>query len=198
MYQVGGNEEWRILFDTLGNQRLVDNPPGLRTVFASPDANAPPMDKLVARVDQLFNAIAGCLHNDHLESAMILVYSGIDALAWLNRPANVDDVRQIDFEQWLDTYFMPDSGFNCTSSDLYAARCGLVHSNTSESRLNPEDRAHKVFYYRQAENVKTGIIQLLMNERLPPWFIDIDVFVTVLHRSAGERTSESRFLGLSQ
>jgi|ERR1051326_1362429 hypothetical protein len=181
IYQVAGDEEWKILFDTLGNQTLVDNQPGLGTVFASPDANAPPLDKLANRIDQLFSAVCVCLDKDHLESAMILVYSGIDAFAWLNRPSNVDDVRRTDFEQWLDTYFLLDSGFNCTSLDLYAARCGLVHSNTSESRLNREDRAHKVFYYRQGENVKIGVIQLLMNERLPPWFIDVDAFVKTLH-----------------
>jgi len=180
MYQVGDDEQWRILFDTLRKEKLIDGEPGLGTVFTSPDGNAPPLEKLGARIDQLFNATRACLDNDHLESAMILVYSGIDAFAWLNRPSNIEDVRRTDFEQWVDTYLLPDSGLNCSSSDLYAARCGLVHSNTSESRLNREDRAHKVFYYRQGEGVKVGIIQLLMNERLPPWFIDIDHLVRVL------------------
>lgn len=183
MYQVGEDEQWRILFDTLGDERLIDGEPGLGTVFSSPDGNAPTLEKLGTRINQLFNAIRACLDNDHLESAMILVYSGIDAFAWLNRPSNIEDVRRTDFEQWVDTYLMPDSGLNCSSSDLYAARCGLVHSNTSESRLNREDRAHKVFYYRQGDDMKVGIIQLLMNERLPPWFIDIDHLVGALGRA---------------
>ena len=74
----------------------------------------------------------------HLSRAMILVYSGIDAFAWLNRPGNIEDVRRTDFEQWVDTYLLPDSGLNCSSSDLYAARCGLVHSKYQ--RVETEQR----------------------------------------------------------
>lgn len=76
MYQVGEDEQWRILFDTLGNERLIDGEPGLGTFFTSPDGNAPPLEKLGTRINQLFNAIRACLQNNHLESAMILVYSG--------------------------------------------------------------------------------------------------------------------------
>src|SRR5262249_53703022 len=118
----------------------------------------------------------------------ILAYSGVDALAWLNRPYNVEDVRAADFQEWLEAYFLPGSGFGGTTLDLYGARCGLVHSNTSESRLNRQDRARKVFYYRDRDQVKTGIIQLLMNERLPPLFIDVDQFVAAL------KTAVERFL----
>lgn len=186
MYQVGEDDAWQIFFDAIGNQVLVNDAPGLGTVISSPNAGAPPLEKLSARVDQLFGAIERCLEDEYFESAMILVYSGIDAFAWLNRPDNIDDVRRLDFEEWLNTYFLPGSGFTCTASDLYGARCGLVHSNTSESRLNRQDRAHKVFYYRERENEKSGIIQILMDERLPPWFIDVDQFVGAL-RIAVER-----------
>lgn len=186
MYQVGEGDAWQILFDAIGNQVLVNDAPGLGTVISSPNAGAPPLEKLSARVDQLFGAIERCLEDEYFESAMILVYSGIDAFAWLNRPDNIDDVRRLDFEEWLNTYFLPGSGFTCTASDLYGARCGLVHSNTGESRLNRQDRAHKVFYYRERENEKSGIIQILMDERLPPWFIDVDQFVGAL-RIAVER-----------
>src|SRR5256886_4727823 len=51
--------------------------------------------------------------------------------------------------------------FNCSATDLYGARCGLVHSSTGESRLHRQGRARKVFYYRDREGVKKGIIQLM-------------------------------------
>ena len=188
MCQVGEGEEWKLLFNFAGDQELQDHTPGLGAVFTSPDASDPPLVKLRARVEQLFNAVASCLGNDHFESTMILLYSGIDAMAWLNRPARVADVRGMDFQEWINIYFLPGSGFNCSSADMYGARCGLVHSNTGESRMNRERRAHKVFYYRERDGMKEGIIEFMMNEELMPWFIDVDQFITAL------RTAIDRFI----
>src|SRR5947209_3438307 len=188
MCNVGEGGQWRLVFDFAGHQELRDGAPGLGVVFNSPDAGDPPMTKLRARVEQLFDAVTGCLERDHFESAMILLYSGIDAMAWLNRPTNVDDVRGADFQEWVDAYFLPSSGFNCSATDLYGARCGLVHSNTGESRLHRQGRARKVFYYREREGVKKGIIQLMLDEALEPWFIDVDQFIDTL------RTAIDRFI----
>jgi hypothetical protein len=104
-------------------------------------------------------------------------------MAWLNRPANIDDVRGVDFQEWVDAYFLPGSGFNCSAADLYGARCGLVHSNTGESRLHRLGRARKVFYYRARGGVKGGIIQLMLNEEQEPWFIDVDQFIDAFRRA---------------
>jgi hypothetical protein len=188
MFSVGVGGQWRLLFDFAGHRKLRDGVPGLGVVFNSPDAGDPPMSKLRARVEQLFDAVAGCLERDHFESAMILLYSGMDAMAWLNRPAKVDDVRGVDFQEWVDTYFLPSSGFNCSATDLYGARCGLVHSNTGESRLHRQGRARKVFYYRERDGVKEGIIQLMLDEAQEPWFIDVDQFIDAL------RTAIDRFI----
>jgi hypothetical protein len=188
MCHVGEGDEWTLLFNFAGSQQLRDGTPGLGVVFTSPDASDPPMTKLRARVEQLFDAVAGCLEREHFESAMILLYSGIDAMAWLNRPTNVDDVRGVDFQEWVDAYFLPGSGFNCSATDLYGARCGLVHSNTGESRLHRQGRARKVFYYREREGVKEGIIQLMLDEAQEPWFIDVDQFIDAL------RTAIDRFI----
>lgn len=188
IYQIGEGDEWKIIFNARGDQELVDGEPGLGSAFQSPDAGAPPLGKLLARTEQLFSAVANCLEHDFLESAMILLYAGLDAMAWLNLPSNVDDVRGTDFQQWVETYFLPDSGFNCTPEDLYGARCGLVHTNTSESRLNRQGSASKIFYYRERDGVKQGIIQLIMDEQLMPWFIDVDHFIATF------RTAIQRFI----
>ncbi|HEX8177783.1 MAG TPA: hypothetical protein VF543_22030 [Pyrinomonadaceae bacterium] len=185
---IGEGDEWKILFDAIGTQELIDDAPALGTVFRSPDASIPPLEKLRIRTEQLFNAVCNCLENDLIESAMILLYAGIDAMAWLNLPPSVDDVRGADFQQWVAAYFLPDSGFDCSPEDLYGARCGLVHSNTSESRLNRQGRASKIFYYREREGIKQGIIQILMDEQLAPWFINVDQFISAL------RTAIDRFV----
>jgi len=82
MYNVGEGEQWRLLFNFAGHQELRDGAPRLGVVFNSPDAGDPPMAKLRARVEQLFDAVANCLESDHFESAMILLYSTQASTRW--------------------------------------------------------------------------------------------------------------------
>ena len=187
-FRTGEGDEWMIFFSAVGDQPIEDGVPTLGALFASSDLNTPPLEKLRARTEQLFSAVTSCLEANYHESAMILLYSGIDAMAWLTRPANIDDVRGQDFIDWINAYFLPDSGFTLTATDLFAARCGLVHSNTAESKLNRKGQASKVFYYHEREGVKQGIVQLLLSEALMPQFVDIDQFIVSL------RTAIDRFI----
>jgi hypothetical protein len=77
---------------------------------------------------------------------LILTYSAIDILAWLNRPASHPDVVKSDFTSWIDLYLLPDSNLSCSSLDLYAARCGIVHSYQAESKLSREGKAKQIWY----------------------------------------------------
>jgi hypothetical protein len=77
---------------------------------------------------------------------LILLFSTIDALAWLTCSHNQPDVKAADFMRWVDQYLMPGSGLPCTSSDLYAARCGLVHSLTPDARKIGEGHAQDIYY----------------------------------------------------
>jgi hypothetical protein len=78
--------------------------------------------------------------------ALILIYSSIDFLAWLNRPSTHPDVVRSDFISWVDRYLLPNSQIRCSSQDLYAARCGVLHSYSAESKLSREGRAKQIWY----------------------------------------------------
>jgi hypothetical protein len=85
-----------------------------------------------------------------LAGAFFLVLTAIGGLAWLGRPADRDttpvvkgkpdpnDVWRSDFVAWVDTYVMPSAGLPVHAIDLYGARCGLVHTQTAESRTTRE------------------------------------------------------------
>ena len=73
-------------------------------------------------------------------------YSGIDIMAWLNRPYSQPDVCQKDFEEWVKKYLLPGSGIQCAPTDLYSARCGIIHSFTYESKKAREGKAKKIVY----------------------------------------------------
>ena len=78
--------------------------------------------------------------------ALILIYSTLDILAWLNRPARQRDVARCDFLAWVERYLLPGSSLLCTPIDLYAARCGIIHSLQAESKLSREGEARQVWY----------------------------------------------------
>ena len=78
--------------------------------------------------------------------ALILIYCTIDILAWLTRPTSQPDVQRKDFISWVEKYILPNTSLTCNAIDLYAARCALVHSYISESKLSREGKAKQIFY----------------------------------------------------
>jgi len=77
---------------------------------------------LEKHIDHLLTAIETCIANKFTLPALILMYSAIDTMAWLNRDEEHEDVTRSDFILWVETFLLPDSGLSCTAIDLYAAR----------------------------------------------------------------------------
>ncbi len=91
-------------------------------------------------------AIDLCIENKLRMPALILVYSGIDIFAALNRPIEKDEGTREDFRKWCDRYLLSKSELPCSAIDLYAARCAVVHSYSSESRLSRNGEAKEIVY----------------------------------------------------
>lgn len=79
--------------------------------------------------------------------SLILIYSGIDALASLNRPKEKENVTRSDFKKWCTDYLLPGSNLNCSATDLYAARCGILHTSTAVSDFSKKNEASELIYY---------------------------------------------------
>jgi hypothetical protein len=97
-------------------------------------------------VEELLNAIEACLKSRLILPGLLLLYAGIDIMAWLNRQKYRVDSKPDDFIEWVERYVLPNAGLACNGIDLYAARCSLLHSYTSESRLSRKGRAKQIFY----------------------------------------------------
>lgn len=67
-------------------------------------------------------------------------------LGWLAMPVGKTISTRKDFIQWVDKYLLPASDLSATGIDLYAARCALVHTYTSRSKLIEEGKATQLFY----------------------------------------------------
>lgn len=103
-------------------------------------------DTLQRHLDELTGAIRLTLKAKKHIPTLILVYSAIDMLAWLTRPLKQADVERHDFIAWVDQYLLCESKLLCSSIDLYAARCAIVHSSQAESKLSREGKAKQIWY----------------------------------------------------
>jgi len=78
--------------------------------------------------------------------AMLVLYAGIDIMASLDRPESSLEAKRSDFIKWTDRYVLPGAHLACSAEDLYAARCGLLHTYMAESRLSREGKARQIWY----------------------------------------------------
>ena len=90
------------------------------------------------------DAVIGLTRNDHWMQALVVLYSAIDTLAWSTK--DTGDVTRADFFRWVDAYMDPVTRLGCTPEDLYAARCAVVHSGASESRMIRQGEAAELWY----------------------------------------------------
>jgi hypothetical protein len=107
------------------------------------------------------------------EAALTVIYSGIDSFGLVAAPPGVLDANRTTYKQWCEKYILPRlrtvEGTAITAADLYAARCGVLHTSTPLSSLEREGDAHQVFYQFQD---KTGV-NMLLNAKQAPVRIDI-------------------------
>jgi hypothetical protein len=122
----------------------------------------------------LLNAIDLCFERTLVLPGLILLYAGIDAMAWLSKPNEADSVGD-SFQVWVKTYLLrchkgevgtPDQ----VALDLFGARCALLHAQIAESDLSRKAKAREV-HYRFANG--TGLVPVEgMNAPVLNIFVD--------------------------
>ena len=105
------------------------------------------------------------VENGCFVDAAILVYSGIDSMAYLGMPESQQDVERKDFVEWAEQYISIPVPNAPTGLEYYAERCGVVHSHSASSRLFRNGEVRMLFY---------------TSERYPPVRFDPDVDDTIV------------------
>jgi hypothetical protein len=78
--------------------------------------------------------------------ALVLCYAAIDTISWLAASSDNQPVGER-FQLWVDKYLLPESpNLKCTSEELYAARCGMVHTLSSQSDLHRRKGLRRLAY----------------------------------------------------
>jgi len=136
--------------------------------------------QLFLKVSNMLKASRLCFEDECWEAGVILLYSLIDAMAWLWRDPSHDDVTGSDFKEWVDRYMLPAPGIYVSAEDLYGARCGLLHSLTGESKKHRELKARKVSYRRTLAEGERWIVQIHMPETLESFSVNVDVLAATI------------------
>lgn len=123
---------------------------------------------VIAVVQQYQDAIENNLKLKHELPALTLMYSLIDALSWLSSTSNNTKIRDR-FTLWVDKYLLKGGNLECSALDLYAARCAIIHTLTSDSNLSENGYAKRAIYTTDYSNKKH-----LENKK-----IDFDRFVII-------------------
>ncbi|MDD5677464.1 MAG: hypothetical protein PHW60_05655 [Kiritimatiellae bacterium] len=86
---------------------------------------------LCASFTDMLTACKACLECKLFIPGLALAYTTIDAAAWV---AYGDQEKEVGlrFRKWIDEWILQKHSLGCTSQELYAARCGVLH------RLNPD------------------------------------------------------------
>jgi hypothetical protein len=90
------------------------------------------------------------LANNRLRAAVMLIYAGMDAMAFLDMPASQEDVNKKDFILWANRYLRFPCKEQITGEDFYGARCALLHSYRVDSRMSRQGKCRMVGYLDKA------------------------------------------------
>lgn len=157
--------------------------------------------------DPLTNAVYGsiktgievCLKEMCAGSAIVLIYSGIDTMAFLSMPASQVEVTGVDFANWCDRYIQLP-GEQVTGLELFAARCAVVHTFGIESKLSRQGKCRTIGYsfvgahptvYDPA--IEPNFVVLSLDALSQAFFAGIDRFLVDLFADPARRpTVEQR------
>ena len=103
--------------------------------------------------EEQFGAINLLCERGMIRPALVLLYSTIDAAAWLDVPEDAN-VTKSTFVAWVEKYLLPGSGLDCTSLEVYGARCGVLHSLAAISNLSREGKVRTIAHARGTATVK--------------------------------------------
>jgi hypothetical protein len=79
-------------------------------------------------------------------ATILLIYSAIDVMAFLNMPASQSDVNRKDFIDWAERYLKFPGRTQLAGADLYGARCGVLHTYSEQSKMSRDGKCRMLVY----------------------------------------------------
>ncbi|MEQ8924324.1 MAG: hypothetical protein RLO81_00850 [Fulvivirga sp.] len=93
---------------------------------------------------EIIESIENAIKDEKIITALILLFSAIDSFSNL---VNREKARGRNvFIKWTEEWMLKNTSIECSSVDLYAARCGILHGFISESDLSNKKEAKQILY----------------------------------------------------
>lgn len=90
----------------------------------------------------------GLLYEKNLYGQMlVLVYSAIDTMGLLIAEPEQTKSTGNTFKNWVDNYLLTNPEFEFNAIDVWAARCSVLHTFSSESDLSKAGNAREIQYF---------------------------------------------------
>lgn len=114
-----------------------------------------------ANVREHVQAIRLCLDSHLRMAALSLIYCGIDIVAAIGRPKGKPKSDRTDFRRFAEDNMKCKTRLGLTGMDLYAARCGILHTYTADSTLSDNKEARRIFYAwgNQTPDMPMGVLK---------------------------------------
>ena len=82
-------------------------------------------------------------------AAVTMAYVCIDTMAFLSMPSGQTSQTRSDFIAWVNTYLKchPRQPYQYDGTDVYAARCSVLHAFGAEAELHRRDQDIRKFVY---------------------------------------------------
>jgi hypothetical protein len=127
----------------------------LQTIINLHFGRKPGTARLSNRINTVLKTIEECIKERRLYPALILIYSSIDILGALNNPDGF--ATRDSFKNWITNYLFQEKTFPFDESDLWGARCGIVHTMRYDSQLASSVKTIVYGFYGHDDEIK-GII----------------------------------------
>lgn len=92
----------------------------------------------------LFESIDELIGKRRIVPVLILIYTGIDSFSWL--ADNNRNDKRTRFKEWVKNWMLEKYPLPCNEKDIYSARNGLLHKQTSESEMTQNSKARQILY----------------------------------------------------
>lgn len=118
-------------------------------------------------------------------AALVLAYSGIDTMAFLNMSAARTDVMRSDFIEWAGKYIHLPVDSQLTGRDLYAARCSVLHGG-AYSRLSRGGECRPIRHFARGSDLDMAAnappseeeaVVISVEDFVAAFFLGVDAFL---------------------
>ena len=103
----------------------------------------------IERIKALTREVAKCLESKAYDSALVMQLIELDTWAFLTRPASMTIHGRASFMWFIERYMRdaPGQGYSYGPSDVYAARCGLLHTFGALADMHEKDKSVAIWRF---------------------------------------------------